>query len=383
MNKQIYEQLIEGRDGIILNENNLVQYVADIYWDEVHNKNKKQGHLILLYNKFYNNCLKALKQQSITDNDLIKFEVLSTIINAINNTQDTDLNSLNITRYELEEVKNGAKELIVELKGKYEKKIITDYEETFGCYKESVLTKIAEDIRDMFFDQILVKLNEDNYSYLDEDKNSYIEELILDSVVSENYKKLIDLCATKDNIEEVKMTINEICENATNKEFEDLDEEAKTLLSMADFSSVDEELIQIIRNNLKLEKLRNYCKTESELKIADCIIELKERIAKNIKDTAILRRSGDALFRTGYSGIDFDLSDFMQITEEKIGARMDPEDILAEVQAINGKHGFKGIVYDKDDAILAILRKYMDNNGYCGDDSVGYTGQPAIRRKRR
>ena len=117
-------------------------------------------------------------------------------------------------------------------------------------------------------------------------------------------------------------------------------------------------------------------------------------------------RSGDALFETGYSGINFDLSDFIQITEEKIGTRMDPEDILAKAQGINGKPGFKGIVYSKDAAILAILRKYMDNNEYCyngkeynddnavdylefmgdrynDDDPVGYTGKPAIRRRRR
>ena len=398
MNKQIYEQLIEGRDGIILDENSLVQNIVGIYWDKVYNGRKKPNHLNLLNNQFYKNCLKALKFQEMTGYDLIKYEVLSTIIKAINNIQDTDLNSLNITRDELEEVKYDAKELIVELKGKYEEKLRTSYEETFAHYRNSVQSKIIKDIRDIFSDQILVKLDEDNYSY--------IEDLISDTVVSENYDRLIDLCAEKDKFEEVEKKIKEISENAAKKEFEKLDEEEKTILSMANFTNVDEKLTQIIREDLNFEELRKHCKNEDEMKIVDCIIELKERIVKNIKDTAIEMRSGDALFITGYSGIDFDLLDFMQITEEKIGTRMEPEAILAEAQAINGKPGFKGIVYSKDAAILAILRKYMDNNEYCDDgeeynddnavdylefmgdrynddDPVGYTGKPAIRRRRR
>ena len=398
MNEKIYEQLIEGRDGILLDENWIAQAIKKIYFDEVEKNEEKRDHVVLLHNQFYENCLKALKFQEMTEHDLIKYEVLSTIIKAINNIQDTDLDSLDITRDELETVKADAEELIEELKGKYEEKLRTTYEETFEAYKKSVQSKMIEDIRDIFSDQILVKLDEDNYSH--------IEDLISDSVVSGNYNKLISLCAEKDKYEEVEKKINEISENATKKEFEELDEEENTILSMANFTNVDNELTEIIRKDLKFEKLRKHCKNEDEMKIVDCIIELKERIVKNIKDTAIEMRSGDALFITGYSGIDFDLLDFMQITEEKIGARMEPEAILAEAQAINGKPGFKGIVYKKDAAILAILRKYMDNNEYCyngkeynddnavdylefmgdrynDDDPVGYTGKPAIRRRRR
>ncbi len=412
MNKQIYEQLIEGRDGIILDENSLVQNIVGIYWDEVYSKPKKQKHQKLLNMQFYNNCLEALKFQKMTGYDLIKYEVLSTIIKAINNIQDADLASLKITRDELETVKFDAKELIEELKRKYEKKLKTNYEETFKAYWKSVQSKIIKDICNILSDQLKVKLNENEFFC--------IEDLISIAVGSGNYNMLINLCAPKDNIEEVKTIINEIFENATKKKFEELDEEEKTILSMANFTNtnVDEKLTEIIIEDLKFEKLRKHCKNKDEMKIVDCIIELKEKIVKNIKDTAIEMRSGDALFITGYTGIDFDLFDFMQITEEKIDERMEPEDILAEAQAINGKPDFKGIVYSKDDAILAILRKYIDNNGYCDDgedyfddkeyyndekyyndnavdypefmgdrfnddDPVGYTGQPAIRRRRR
>ena len=40
MNEKIYEQLIEGRDGILLDENWIAQVIEEIYFDEVEKKKR-------------------------------------------------------------------------------------------------------------------------------------------------------------------------------------------------------------------------------------------------------------------------------------------------------------------------------------------------------
>ena len=207
MNEKIFKKLNEMSDGYGLDENEMVQIVEGIFWDEYDFEGKHQECTYPLNVQFYENCLEALQQFEIKDEDLILYEALSTMLDAISNKAKKS-NNIDITEEELDVIRKTIYRLIYDLKIKYEKKIKEEYIKVQKDYAEKRKTKEFSEIYKSYSEQEKALLLLDNFENVEDEVDERIEEAL-------DFSEIKKLCKTKEEqelieeLEEIKDTIVE------------------------------------------------------------------------------------------------------------------------------------------------------------------------------